>query len=455
MVTYQAAAAAIGADEMAVWLDGTMRTDPVAYAGVSSYGFAISEPIVSTIDRIVPAPAEALPDPWWEDAQNFIRDVEQLIASEVMDTARTAAQAEMVAHGVEEYVWLLNPPSCKRCVPLAGRIYPAQKPRPRHPGCDCIQVPIESKAQAIADGFLLDPMELFEQGLVTGFSKADTRAIQDGADIIEVANATRGGLRTPGITSALTVEMFGHQVKATTAGTTKRGQWRKRNPSRLVRLRPEAIYKFAKDEDDAKRLLELDGYIKAAAPSADPDPDASGGSGRPPAGPRLPVPGAEEPPESDHEYWHARAAATGADLGGETQFAPHEAKFLERFVRDRGERVQWIPSTKVYGSTNDFVWLTNGGIRVELKSTKAKHSTIRGRIEDAVRRRERWIAANPDKPVPPAKSNFIIDLGAAVLTSELREQLAGYNAGRLKYQIVALWVLSDNGTQFEEIDLRK
>jgi predicted ATPase len=50
-------------------------------------------------------------------------------------------------------------------------------------------------------------------------------------------------------------------VKATTYGTTRRAQWRKKNPTRLVRLRPESIYEFAKDRDDAIRLLKLYGYI--------------------------------------------------------------------------------------------------------------------------------------------------------------------------------------------------
>jgi hypothetical protein len=93
-----------------------------------------------------------------------------------------------------------------------------------------------------------------------GLSKADARAIADGADPAQVVNATRG-LRAPGITAAMRVEVFGRKVKATSEGTTRHAAWRKANPTRLVRLRPESIYQHARDRDDAIRLLKLYGYL--------------------------------------------------------------------------------------------------------------------------------------------------------------------------------------------------
>lgn len=261
---YQLAAVEISTNVMAGWLDGTAQTQPTAYAGVSSYGFPISEPLITTIDKYVPAPVQDLPAPWWDDAAEFARQIEQLIASEVRDAARSAAQAEMVAQGHDSYIRLLNPPSCKRCVPLAGRIYRWSEAFDRHPDCDCVHVPVDDLDQAVADGLVLDAAELHKQGLITGLSAADSQAITDGADINEVVNALRGTSQ-PGITSALTVDLHGQRVKATTAQTTKRATWRKQNPTRMVRLRPESIYRFAKDPADARRLLQVYGYIIPAA----------------------------------------------------------------------------------------------------------------------------------------------------------------------------------------------
>lgn len=250
---------------------------PAAFAGVSSAGFPISEPIVATIDRFVPAPLEPLPANWWPEAEAFLASVEQLIASEVADAGRTASQVEFVTRpDWTNYVRMLNPPSCARCAILAGRIYRDLDHFDRHPLCDCVMVPVENWQAAHDAGLVSSFDDLFEKGQVgshrtdkdtgertfqPGLSQADARAIADGADPVEVVNATRG-TSAPGITNALTTDLFGHRVKATTYGTTKRAAWRKANPSRLVRLRPEAVYRFAKDREDAIRLLRLYGYLK-------------------------------------------------------------------------------------------------------------------------------------------------------------------------------------------------
>ena len=57
------------------------------------------------------------------------------------------------------------------------------------------------------------------------------------------------------------------------------------------------------------------------------------------------------------------------------------------------------------------------------------------------------------------KENFIIDMGAGVLTDVLRAELTGYNTRpdgqpRTLTRISRLWVLSETGSQLEEIDLR-
>jgi hypothetical protein len=250
---YQLAAAAVGSRAVAGYADSTPETIAQAFMGVSSAGFSLTEPIIATIDRHVPAPVEPLPDPWWDDAQKFMADLEQLLLSEIQDAGRTASQVEFVSRPEwQNYVRMLTPPSCARCAILAGRIYRDIESFQRHPACDCVMVPVQDWQDAHDKGLVVSPDKAFENGDIRGLSKADAQAIADGADLQKVVNATRG---------IQTVDVFGRRVKATTEGTTKRAAWRKANPSRLVRLRPESIYQFANDREDAIRLLRLYGYI--------------------------------------------------------------------------------------------------------------------------------------------------------------------------------------------------
>lgn len=260
---YQLASATLSSQTIAGFADSTSPlTIPSQFMGVSSYGFPLTEPIIATIDAKVPAPVEPLPQPWWDDAAAFMADLERLIISEVADAGRTASQVEFVSRpDWQNYVRMLDPPSCPRCAILAGRIYRDLDAFDRHPGCDCVMVPVQDWESAHDTGLASSFQEAFERGDVHGLSKADARAIADGANPVEVVNATRG-LNAPGITAALRTEVFSRRVKATTEGTTKRAAWRKTNPTRLVRLRPESIYEFAKDRDDAIRLLALYGYIR-------------------------------------------------------------------------------------------------------------------------------------------------------------------------------------------------
>lgn len=279
---YQMASATASAATVARWSASVQRTQAEAFAGVSSLGFPVIEPIIATIDRYVPAPAEALPAPWWDDATVFMREIEQLIASEVADAGRSASQTELTSHGWTRYVRILTPPSCARCTILAGRIYRWSTGFRRHPLCDCVMAPTDD--ERATNPLLTNPVEAFAAGqvgshrtidgqttFVPGASKADLKAIADGADPIKVINATRG-TTAPGITSAKIVTLrSGTRVKATTEGVTKRAAWRKANPTRLVRLRPEAIYKSVEDyhghESEAEqqahaiRLLKLYGYL--------------------------------------------------------------------------------------------------------------------------------------------------------------------------------------------------
>lgn len=276
VATYQTAAAMASTQTVAGYAESTAPiTNATAFTGVTSLGFPIAEPLVAIIDHFEPAPAEALPANWWTDAESFMASVERMVASEIADAARAASQVEFVGRPEwQNYVRMLNPPSCARCAILAGRIYRDMDAFDRHPLCDCVMVPVENWQAAHDAGLISSFQDAYDKGQVggnrtmpdgskrfePGLSVADLKAIADGADPVTVVNARRG-TSAPGITNAITVEMKGHRVKATTYGTTKRAAWRKANPSRLVRLRPEAIYEHARDRDDAIRLLKLYGYI--------------------------------------------------------------------------------------------------------------------------------------------------------------------------------------------------
>lgn len=231
-----------------------VATRPAPFVGVSSAGFPISEPLIATIDHYVPAPAEALPEPWWDDVESFMAAVEQLVESEVQDAGRAAAQVELnAAPDWQNYVRVLVPPSCKRCVPLAGRIYRDLEGFERHPKCDCVHWPVQDWEEAHDAGLVFSPQEAFDKGYIRDLTAAETQAIKDGADINKVINSSSG---------IYTADLFSHRVKATTYGTTRRSVWRKANPTRLVRLRPESIYRIANgDREEALRLLRLYGYI--------------------------------------------------------------------------------------------------------------------------------------------------------------------------------------------------
>jgi hypothetical protein len=260
---YQYASAAVATQTLAGFAGKAPLVEPRAFMGVSSRGFSLTEPIIATIDRVVPAPVEAMPKAWWDDAKVFMAELEQLFVSEVQDAGRTASQVEIVSEpDWQNYVRMLNPPSCARCTILAGRIYKDLEAFARHPLCDCVMVPVENWQAAHDAGLISSPQLAFDRGQITGLSEADTRAINDGADITEIINSGHGISSIRGSTPGLTTDAFGHRVKVTTYGTTARARWRKANPTRLLRLRPESIYEFAKDHDDALRLLRLYGYIR-------------------------------------------------------------------------------------------------------------------------------------------------------------------------------------------------
>ena len=243
---YQIASAKASADTMAEWAGVPNDVRPTAFAGWTAAGFPLTDPLDAILTRI-----NAEVD---TRAAEMLHEIDRLVASEVADAGRAASQAAIVAEPLwTNYVRMLNPPSCSRCAILAGRIYRDLDAFQRHPLCDCVMVPVTDWQDAHDNGLIASPRDLFDRGEIRGLSQADAQAITDGADIAQVVNAAQG---------MSTADLFNRRgVKVTLAGTTKRSAWRKANPNRPARLRPEAIYAIARDRDDAIRLLRLYGYL--------------------------------------------------------------------------------------------------------------------------------------------------------------------------------------------------
>ena len=152
------------------------------------------------------------------------------------DTRRQVYHADIIQRPkLAGYARMLNPPSCSRCIVLAGKYYAWNKGFLRHPRCDCIHMPA---SESVANDMRVDPAVYFnslskdEQDRT--FTKSGARAIRDGADISRVENVRMRGLGT-----ASAARRYG-------------------TPSRLT---VDDIYRVAGNRTNAIRLLEQEGYI--------------------------------------------------------------------------------------------------------------------------------------------------------------------------------------------------
>lgn len=237
--------------------------------------------------------------------------LDMIVGTQVADAGRVADGIAIVARPEIGYVRMLTPPSCSRCVILAGRFYRWQDGFERHPLCNCEHVPAREDT---AGDLRTDPAAYFrsldpeQQAKV--FTAAGARAIRDGADMNQVVNARRGAAGLSKAGGRVTEEeqrlirggrgrgrlqrtsVFGQDVLVTSEGTTTRGlagqrlaqqggrvvtesaetvtrRTRDGDVQRTVRRRrvqtprlmPESIYELAKDRAEAVRLLRRFGYI--------------------------------------------------------------------------------------------------------------------------------------------------------------------------------------------------
>lgn len=157
------------------------------------------------------------------------QDFNRLVESIIQDAARSAESVAIAVRPDIYFVRYVTPPCCSRCAVLAGRVYRYSQGFLRHPNCDCVMLPT-----TVAAPYAQDPVSLLDAGQVTDLSKADTKAIRDGADFSKVVNVRRAqaGLRQPG-----------------------------RVLHRNGRMTPEGIYASTSTREQAVALLRANGYL--------------------------------------------------------------------------------------------------------------------------------------------------------------------------------------------------
>lgn len=153
------------------------------------------------------------------------------------DTRRSVYGADIIQRpAIAGYVRMLNPPSCDRCVILAGRWFRWNEGFLRHPRCDCQHIPA---AENIAGDLRTDPYEYFRslnpRQQERTFGRSEARAIREGADIFRVVNTS------------------GARGLATAKGRIRYG-----TPSLMT---VDDIYRVAGTRTNAIRLLEREGFI--------------------------------------------------------------------------------------------------------------------------------------------------------------------------------------------------
>ena len=243
------------------------RISGFAGAGYAAEGVLVAAPIVTRrrfLDGMKPDAALAA-------GRQVLAGV---VRTAMADAGRQGAALGMLTRPALGWVRMLNPPSCSRCVQLAG-IASSREPFLRHPRCDCRAVPGVEGAETDPT---MNPREYFDS-LTAGeqdriWGRAGARAIRDGADMNQVVNARRGmsTVQQPGsVKWMITNEGMTSRGFANTRMIS--GGWAERVNSEggrrrvtRARLMPETIYQVARDEDDARNLLHRYGYIISGRP---------------------------------------------------------------------------------------------------------------------------------------------------------------------------------------------
>lgn len=173
--------------------------------------------------------------------------LQDVVLDVVRDADRQAVAAAMTTTpAASGWVRMLNPPSCKFCITLAGKFFRWNQGFQSHPDCDCRHIPGQ---ESTAAEFRVDPYAYF-RGLPTAeqdrlFGKNDAQAIRDGGDIYRVVNTRSRGLADDALKSS----------------GDRRG-WQSRRWDTPSKMTVDDVYRAAgSDRARAVRLLEENGFI--------------------------------------------------------------------------------------------------------------------------------------------------------------------------------------------------
>lgn len=243
---------------------GGPRPNPRNFAGIASDGRDLESLLVGAVVRLRAAQDQGKSDGEARRAgEMWLR---MILATQASDQARAAESVSIAASEPTRdgrkttvgWIRLLTPPSCGRCVVLAGKFYRWNAGFQRHPMCDCRHLPV---TVAAAEGLLTDPYVYFNalsrEDQDRLFGKGPAQAIRDGADINQVVNASRKG-------SMFTAD---GGRRYTREGTTRRGLAGKR-AGKVLRPTPYQIYRDA-DGDRAKALAALYRFGYLLSPPTD------------------------------------------------------------------------------------------------------------------------------------------------------------------------------------------
>lgn len=273
---------ALGQQDITKPVEGLLN--PWALVGVASDGRPLETLLIQPALAVLGALAEGFS--MARSMQIGYAGLESITRTQVADGFRAADSVAGAARRVSTYVRVLTPPSCSRCVILAGDDRAWNTSFKRHPGDDCISLPTtRTKGYARRT----NPDEYFrslsreEQDRV--FTKAGAQAIRDGADIGQVVNARRKAAGMAGTVSKR-VRKRARDVGLDADEFQRRGRGRLQTVSVLgedtfitlegrpvqlpgggsaPRMMPESIYAVARDQDHAIRLLKRHGYIRESS----------------------------------------------------------------------------------------------------------------------------------------------------------------------------------------------
>lgn len=232
-------------------IDAAARVNPGALVGTTANGLTVDEALFGSVIAAKAAVGNGatVSQALRSGADRLTRTAGTILS----DTGRAGERLGMAVRPVSGYVRMLTPPSCGRCVLLAGKHYWSAEAFQRHPRCDCRHIP---STEAMSDDLTTDPHTQFDSMSVDeqnrAFTKGGAEAIRNGADMSQVVSSRRGMYTTA------------DGLKATREGITRRGWYGGHTAAGRAgsrRLMPEQIQALTKNKDEYLRLLKSYGYI--------------------------------------------------------------------------------------------------------------------------------------------------------------------------------------------------